>query len=59
MFEYLSPQEVLFGEVVEPWKVQLYGRKCITLGFEVYSISLLSIQCLLPVSLETQRGKES
>lgn len=34
-FEYLGPQEVLFGEVVETWKVRLRGRKYVTLGFEV------------------------
>lgn len=26
-FAYLGPQEVLFGEVVEPWKVKLYVKK--------------------------------
>lgn len=52
-FEYLGPQEVLFGEVVETWKVRLRGRKYVTLGFEVYSFSPLPVQCLLPVSPET------
>lgn len=27
VFEYWGPQEVLFGEGVEPWKVQFNGRK--------------------------------
>lgn len=26
-FEYLGPREVVFGEVVELWKVKLYGKK--------------------------------
>lgn len=26
-FEYLGPWEVLFGEVVELWKVKLYWKK--------------------------------
>lgn len=41
MFECLGPQEVLFGEVVEPWKVQANGKKYITLDVEVYSFSPL------------------
>lgn len=52
-FEYLGPQEVLFSKVVDPWKVQLYGKNYITLGFEVYRFSPLPVQCLLSVSLET------
>lgn len=59
MFEYLGPQEVLFGEAVEPWKVQLCGKKYVTLAFGAYHSSPLPVQCLLPVSLETSGGKES